>query len=70
MREWLDNHEETPPTACLLCDETVVVDKDTVVGHLVETHKPESLAILIALWWFMEDNERSDSTPLPKEMRF
>lgn len=57
IREWLDNHERTPPIACLLCDETVPVDKDTVVRHLVDNHKPESLAILIALWWFMEDED-------------
>lgn len=58
MREWLDKHERSPPVPCLLCNEPV--DKDTVVDHLVQNHPPGAVAVLVALWWFMEE-ERSDS---------
>lgn len=55
IREWLERHEATPPIACLLCDEPV--DKDTVIEHLMEEHEKLNLAVLVALWWFMDDDE-------------
>lgn len=55
MREWLDNHASTPPVACALCEEPVA--KDTVVDHLMERHKHLDLAVLVALWWFLGDDD-------------
>lgn len=55
LREWLDTHERTPPTKCLLCEEPVA--KDTVIDHLVDNHQPFQVALLVALWWFLHNDE-------------
>lgn len=55
IRQWLDDHEQTPPKNCVLCDEPVA--KDTVIDHLVQKHEHWQVALLVALWWFLSDEE-------------
>lgn len=53
IREWLDSHPAEDSKPCILCDEPVT--KDTVGEHLMERHTHGQVALLVALWWFMDD---------------